>query len=549
MSTETKVEAKPPTDVKKVNLTINGQAVSVNAGTTVFEAAANAGIFIPHYCYHPDLSIAGVCRMCMIEVEKMPKLQISCNTIATEGMVVRTDTEKVKDTVKGVLELHLINHPLDCPICDKAGECKLQDFYVGYGLYQSRMEYDKKVHKPKVVDIGTIVLDSERCILCSRCVRFTAEVTKTNELGIFNRGDRATLSTYDNGPLVNEYTGNLADICPVGALTAKDFRFAQRVWFLDKTESACAQCARGCNTTISVNPNTKKLFRVEPRRNPDVNKSWICDRGRWDYHYVSNDKRVTVPKVRIDGVWKDQPWHIAFQDLAGEVDSKADAVMVALSTQLTNEEIIDLVTTLKTRGVKHFARVVDEGVVEERTPYDGILRHRDLTLNALGFERVMKAIGQPWLTLSEAGKILSAGKIQRVLVLGLEGQEMPGVETFLKLVPRTVKVAVHATSLSPWFEVADLILPNTSSFEKSGTVVNALGRLQKLNAAIPWQFASRDGHAVAWGIEKGGDREAAPPKRAQEIFESAVVVKLLAGSQQKWRNFAPFGIPLKGNQA
>ena len=177
-------------DVKKLKLTIDGKAVEVNPGTTVFQAAQLAGIFVPHYCYHPDLSIAGVCRMCMVEIEKIPRLQISCNTMCADGMVVKTQTDKVKETVKGVLELHLINHPLDCPICDKAGECKLQDYYTQHGKYESRMEFEK-VHKPKVQDIGTIVLDSERCILCTRCVRFTAEVTKSFELGIFNRGDRS----------------------------------------------------------------------------------------------------------------------------------------------------------------------------------------------------------------------------------------------------------------------------------------------------------------------------------------------------------------------
>src|SRR4051812_37947062 len=193
-------------EVKKVQLEINGQKVQVDPGTTVFNAAVQAGIFIPHYCYHPDLSIAGVCRMCMVEIEKVPRPQISCNTMATEGMVVKTDTDKIRESVKSVLELHLINHPLDCPICDKAGECGLQNFYQSYGLYASRMDFEK-VHKPKAQDIGTIVLDAERCILCTRCVRFTAEVTKSFELGIFQRGDRSTLEVYDGGELRNDYTG------------------------------------------------------------------------------------------------------------------------------------------------------------------------------------------------------------------------------------------------------------------------------------------------------------------------------------------------------
>ncbi len=334
---------------KLVGLEINGKRVEVPAGTSVFQAASQAGVFIPHYCYHPDLSVAGVCRMCMVDIEKNPRLQISCNTPVADGMVVKTNTDKVKETVKSVLELHLINHPLDCPICDKAGECKLQDFYRDYGLYESRMDY-QKVHKPKAKDIGTIVLDSERCILCTRCVRFTQEVTKTNELGIFNRGDRSELKTFDDGPLKNDYTGNLADICPVGALTAKDFRFQCRVWFLDKTDSVCTFCARGCNTTVSVNPATKTLYRVEPRRNVEVNKSWICDTGRWEYHHVYSEKRVTVTRERRDGKWEDSPWNDLFR-AAGEILHKAaERVLIAISTQATNEEIIDVVQGLSGLG-------------------------------------------------------------------------------------------------------------------------------------------------------------------------------------------------------
>jgi NADH-quinone oxidoreductase subunit G len=530
-------------DKPKVNLTINGKAVQAEAGTTVFQAAEAAGIFIPHYCYHPDLSIAGVCRMCMCEVEKNPKLQISCNTPVAEGMVVRTDTPKVKETVKGVLELHLINHPIDCPICDKAGECKLQDYYRDYGLYESRMDYDK-VHKPKVVDIGTIVLDSERCILCSRCVRFTSEVTKTNELGIFNRGDRAELRTHDGGPLHNEYTGNLADICPVGALTAKDFRFACRVWFLEKTDSVCTQCAHACSTTISVKPQTRTLYRVEPRRNPEVNKSWICDTGRWDYHYVSNDKRVRVPRRYFDSQWQDVSWNEAAGILSDEIAAGADRVLAALSTQMTNEEIVDSVTTLKGKGITHFMWVVDEAAAQERKPYDGLLKHHDVTVNALGFQTILKALGVSWLRYAQVEKMLATRAFDRVLVLGLEGELLPGVAKLMGMIPRGMKTAVHTTSMAPCFENCDLILPGVSSFEKNGTVISALGRLQKVNQAIPWQYTGRDAHSVLFAIARGDDRETAPSGRAQELFESTVVDKILMGKPEKWRSFRPMGLPL-----
>lgn len=500
---------------KLVKLTINGKGMEVPVGTTVFNAAAAHGIEIPHYCYHPDLSVAGVCRMCMVDIEKNPRLQISCNTQVSEGMVVRTDTEKVKETVKNVLELHLINHPLDCPICDKAGECKLQDFYADYGLYESRMDYEK-VHKPKVQDIGTIVLDSERCILCSRCVRFTAEVTKTNELGIFNRGDRSVLGTVDNQPLKNDYTGNLADICPVGALTAKDFRFKQRVWFLDKTKTVCGLCAHGCNTLVSKNPDTQKLYRVEPRRNPEVNKSWICDRGRWEFHYVHDENRIREPKKLVDGVWTDQTWHAAFQSLSEEIIQAPDLVLVALSTQLTNEEVADCVSSLRDLGVSHFTWVVDESVVSETQPFDGILKHRDLTPNAQGFQRVMKNLGMNWLSGTQAQEKLRSECFKRLLILGIEGYEMPGLASLLLSAPSSLRIALHATTQNPFLEKCEWVLPNTSTFEKSGSFVNAQGVFQKVQASIPRQFLSRDAHQVIWGISNQGDRKPCNPLRFKE---------------------------------
>lgn len=529
---------------KTVNLKINGRDLSVAAGTSVFTAAADAGIFIPHYCYHPDLSIAGVCRMCMVDIEKNPRLQISCNTMATEGMVVRTDTDKVKETVKSVLELHLINHPLDCPICDKAGECKLQDFYANYGLYSSRMDYEK-VHKPKVVDIGTIILDSERCILCTRCVRFTAEVTKTNELGIFNRGDRSELRTYDHGPLRNDYTGNLADICPVGALTAKDFRFKQRVWFLDSTKSVCTLCAQGCNSKISTNPNTHKLYRVEPRRNPEVNKSWICDRGRWDWHFVHDEKRLRVPEKWNNGTATEQTWHAFFQDLNAELTAAPETCLVALSTHLTNEELVDSVETFSRLGVKHFTWVVDEAAAAERKPSDGILKHRDLTPNALGFEKVMAALGVQWLRQQPAKEKLKAGAFSRLLVLGMEGIEMQGLAELLLAAKKETKVAVQATSRVALFERCDWVLPGVSAFEKSGTVVNAQGRLQRLLAAVPKQYTARDAFQVNLGIAHGHDRSNVPTSHLQNAF-ATVLSKLLPGQDFTFKKFPVEGIAMGG---
>ncbi len=528
--------------LKEIKLTINDKPVVAKAGMTVFQAAQTAGIFIPHYCYHPDLSIAGVCRMCMCEVEKNPRLQISCNTLASEGMVVRTDTLKVKETVQSVLELHLINHPLDCPICDKAGECKLQDYYQGYGLYKSRIEYETKNHKPKVVDIGTIVLDDERCILCTRCVRFTAEVTKTHELGIFNRGDRSLLRTYDEKPLRNEYTGNLADICPVGALTAKDFRFKQRVWFLDRKDSVCTQCARGCNVTVSVNPQTTKLYRVEPRRNPDVNQSWICDTGRWNVHYIGDENRIKNPQKQVDGKIADETWETFFKSMSQSLQCNPKRTLVALSTQMTTEEMADAIETLGAMGVTEYTWVVDEKTVEDRKAYDGILKHHDQTPNAAGFLQFMEKTKTPWFKHEEALKRLQAKEYDHFILLGLEGIIMPGVAELLLKTPKETSITIHATTRVALFEKATWIIPNTSSFEKSGTAVNALGVMQKVVASIPWQYMSRDGHAVVFGLKQGNDRAISPTGRFQTVFKRLSNEAIFPGARTDWRKMPASGV-------
>ena len=270
-----------------VKCTINGKEVEVEKGTTVIQAFKQLDEDIAHYCWHPGLSIAGVCRLCMVEIEGNPRLQIACNTPVQDGMVISNQSEMVKDAVKWGLDFHLINHPLDCPICDQAGECGLQDQYMQFGQYDPEMG-KQKVKKRKVVDLGErVVLDSERCILCSRCVRFTEEVSKTNELGIFNRGDRSEIGTFEDKPLNNKYSVNTVDICPVGALTSKDFRFRQRVWFLKDKPSVCTGCSTGCS--IDVYYNKEGVWRVKPRHS-EVNGYWMCDEGREIYKSVNHFK-------------------------------------------------------------------------------------------------------------------------------------------------------------------------------------------------------------------------------------------------------------------
>ncbi len=278
--------------------TINGKEVEVKEGTSIIKAMVDAGERIAHYCWHDGLSVAGVCRLCMVKSKEIPVLQIACNTMITEGMKVNNTSAKVRDAVKWGLDFHLINHPLDCPICDQAGECGLQDQYMEYGKYDPEMaEHKQKKHK--VVDLGpTVVLDSERCILCSRCVRFTEEVSKTNELGIFNRGDRSEIGTHEGVQLDNKYSLNTVDICPVGALTSKDFRFRQRVWYLKDAETVCNGCATGCS--VKTYYNKEGFFRVKPAYNEKVNGHWMCDEGRDIYKFVNKETRLMRAQVRTN---------------------------------------------------------------------------------------------------------------------------------------------------------------------------------------------------------------------------------------------------------
>ncbi|MGH9895448.1 MAG: 2Fe-2S iron-sulfur cluster-binding protein, partial [bacterium] len=279
-------------------ITLDGKKITVSEGTTVFEAARQNGVDIPHFCYHPKLTIAGNCRMCLVEIEKMPKPAISCNTTCAEGMVVHTKTPAVKALQKIVLEFILINHPIDCPVCDQAGECQLQNYYMDYSLAESEFR-EEKVHKPKKVDLGPyVVLDDERCILCTRCVRFCDEITKTGELAVVNRGDRSTLTTFPGRQLDNKYSLNTVDICPVGALTSKPIRFQCRVWFLKSTPSICTGCATGCN--IQINHHDGKVYRYLPRENEAVNQCWSCDEGRLSYPFI-NEARIIRPRVHQDG--------------------------------------------------------------------------------------------------------------------------------------------------------------------------------------------------------------------------------------------------------
>src|SRR6266478_1952332 len=327
-------------------LTIDGKEVEAGANLNLIQAAELGGIEIPHYCFHPGLSVPGNCRMCLVEVEKAPKLQIACNTRVAEGMVVHTKSAKAVAAQKAVLEFLLINHPIDCPVCDQAGECKLQDYYMDYDQQPSRFPLYEKNHKGKAIDIGSdIMLDQERCILCARCTRFFDEITKTSELAIFERADHNIIDISPGQPVSNKYAGNVIDICPVGALTEKDFRFRMRVWYLHKTPSVCGQCERGCS--IDVYHHRDQLYRFKPRLNPAVNGYWMSDEGRHSFLELQHETRLTTPMYQSDGKLLPEDWTAAIRRAAATIREYgekygANSIGAMIDAKATNEEIFAL---------------------------------------------------------------------------------------------------------------------------------------------------------------------------------------------------------------
>src|SRR5262245_35016084 len=297
-------------------ITVDGAPLEVPDGSMLLPALLDHGLQIPHYCYHPKLSIDGSCRMCMVKIEGLPKLTISCNTPVRDGQVIDTCGPEVAKARQGVLELLLVNHPLDCPICDQAGECYLQDYAFEYGRRAARSEEPRR-KLLKRVDVGPrVVLDQERCILCRRCVRFCKEITETRELGVFNLGDQSVVDVFPGEPLANDYSICTADICPVGALLSKDFHHKMRVWFLDETESVCPNCANGCN--VKIGASRGQVYRFLPRRNDHVNDTWMSDAGRLGYRYV-NENRLRQPRAGRGAATAAVSWNDALQLAATEL--------------------------------------------------------------------------------------------------------------------------------------------------------------------------------------------------------------------------------------
>ena len=485
--------AAPPT-VDLVNVQIDGVWHKFPKGMRMIEACRQVDKLVPHYCYHPKLTSPGNCRMCLVEMgmpprptpgqepEKdehgmakiswMPRAVIACANTISEGMGIRTDSLLTQECRKGVMEFLLINHPLDCPICDQAGECRLQEFSVEHGKGESRFREDK-VKKPKNVDIGPRVrLDDERCIMCSRCIRFTAEIADDPVLGFTERGSYTTLAVNPGKELANNYSLNTVDICPVGALTSNDFRFQMRVWFLTETNSICTKCGRGCNTEIGARGNT--VYRQSPRDNNDVNSSWMCDQGRLDFHFVNSEFRLTDPMVRTGTKHEIVDWKKAVKEAATRLQEVPGAqTAIIASGRMTNEELFFVKQLAATIGTD----LID--VIPRTGGADNYLRADDLNPNSNGVRQILGS--EPGSKLAQIQAGVKSGAIKSVIALGENllkaGFERADLEGLRSLV--SLHILANATA-----ELSHVVLAGSSYAEKRGSMINVTGRLQRLSKAV-----------------------------------------------------------------
>jgi len=527
---ETTAVTPPPPPVEKIKVKVDGREIEVPkttpdpltgkpVATTMIQACALARIDVPHYCYHPKLPVAGNCRMCLVEfgtpamgpdrkpvlnpdgtprMAKSPRPAIACATPISPGMEIYTTTPGVKQMREGVLEALLINHPLDCPICDQAGECKLQEYSIEYGQAQSRFA-EVKVHKPKAVDLGPrIVFDAERCILCTRCIRFTKDIAGDDALGIVNRGSYNTIATFPGTPFANNYTLNTVDICPVGALTSKDFRFKMRVWFLKETRSICTSCGTGCN--IVIGSREEKIQRYEPRENDAVNSSWMCDAGRLNYKWIGRDDRLKHVLVRPAAPapapgpegqasrLSSSPagpagnlssskgtWSKALGEISVRLrQAAAGSVAMIASARQTNEELFLLQKmAAKLHAVTDSVPRMGEG--------DKLLVSEDRNPNSQGARLTGIAATPMGSNLPRIADGIRSGAIKTLLVLG---EDVTQCGIGLELLGRLETLIVSDILPNRTTAVAHYLLPGCAHAEKRGSFTNVKGRVQRFQKAV-----------------------------------------------------------------
>ncbi len=500
-------EAKLPKDLAAekglVNVQIDGVWMQVPRGMRMIEACKLAQKEVPHYCYHPKLTAPGNCRMCLVQMGMpprpapgqdpvydaegylsigwMPRPVIACANTVSENMGIRTTGELVEKCREGVMEFLLINHPLDCPICDQAGECRLQEFSVEHGRGESRF-VDMKVKKPKNVDIGPrIRLDDERCIMCSRCIRFMDEVAGDPVLGFTQRGTHTTLTVHPGRRLDSNYSLNTVDICPVGALTSNDFRFQMRVWFLKETKSIDVNCGTGANITIWTRGN--KIHRITPRQNDEVNSTWMPDSHRLNFHYVDGDTRLTEPMMKAGAAHQAVTWADAIASTAAELKGfQPHEIAIIASARMTNEELF------LTRAL---AGELDTGlltVVPRSGESDGLLISADRNPNSTGAKLVWQA-ADPAGALFSIREGVRSGAIKALLVLGEDLTDAGFTAEDLAKPDFIASIQLLAGAMA---EASHVILPGAAFAEKRGSMVNVAGRLQRMNRAIEPPAEARD---------------------------------------------------------
>ena len=520
MSQAPTIETKPvPPAIEKIKVKVDGREIEVPrlmadwsgklTPMTMIQACELAKVDVPHYCYHPKLPVAGNCRMCLVEfgtpalgpdrkpilnpdgtpkIIKSPRPAIACTTPISPGMEIYTNTPGVKQMREGVLEFLLINHPLDCPICDQAGECKLQEYSVDYGQSASRF-VEAKVHKPKVVDLGPrIMLDDERCILCTRCIRFTKDIVGDDALGIVNRGSFNALTAYPGKAFDNNYTLNTVDICPVGALTSKDFRFQMRVWFLKETKSICTSCATGCN--ILIGSREEKIYRYAPRENNAVNGPWMCDAGRLNYKWIGREDRLKEVLVSVRQASSLSPsnsgqagslthskatWTTALGEIAEKLKKASQgSIAIIASARQTNEEL----WLLKKLADKYGALTDSIGRFGEG---DKLLLNADRNPNKTGARLIGLCQAGAGIKMMPMAEFIRAGKIKTLIVFGEDvTRHGIGADLLAKLDTLIVSdILPNATT-----KLAHYLLPGCAHAEKRGTFTNTKGRVQKFMKAV-----------------------------------------------------------------
>ncbi len=484
-----------------VTATIDGVEVRVPAGTPLIEAAKQAGILVPHYCYHPSLPSPAVCRMCLVEVEGAPKLMPACVTNVTDGQVVKVNSDKAKDARESVLEFLLINHPLDCPICDQAGECELQDYVFQEGRAGTRYADYAKRYNP-VEDFGPDILYvPNRCILCTRCVRFMDAVAQEPVLNVSERGDRAYIGIFDDQLLDHEWAGNVVDLCPVGSLVSKDFLHKARAWDLDGAASVCPGCTQGCNISIETRDNV--VVRLKPRPNMDVNRHFMCDTGRLDYRWMNRGDRIEAPLARHQAT----DWESALDDLAQALDGASGKAVVLASGRCSTETLGAVRRMLD--GFELTAAI--EVPLGEEKPLAGV---PDLALRR---ERVPNLDGARLLGYQDdlAGALAAAEGAAVVVVVDLEldapsWQRLTGAGL----------VVVMGTVASEHHGSASWVLPLTSMAEEQGSYVNRDGRVQRFMPAVAAPGMAQPGWWVAGEVAARRESGPAAPQSAAEAFEA-----------------------------